>query len=263
MRSDNIVSIPVSVLEVMTVNRGEKRFSKSRYIIYQPYPGLHLAYHAKSFLVSTRSKFQKIDIIDNEAYGRMLFLDDNVQHTEYDAYTFREALCQEVKRHGLSRILVLGGGSGQTAMALLESSSVRQVTVVEIDSKVVEYCMKYIKGVARALSDARVRVLIGNAFSYVHSTNEEFDAAVIDLTEEPFEIGNHSKTVERLYSDIKEKCGGCCSQYIGSEVDLAYDATFRNLLERTSRKYLSSIRYVSTFIPSFGAPHVFMHAGYN
>jgi spermidine synthase len=246
----------------MRVNRGEACFSKARYVVYQPYPGLHLAYHAKHYLVSARSKYQKIDIIDNEAYGRMLFLDNNVQHTEYDAHIFREALCREVKSHGLTRILVLGGGSGQTAIALLESPSVKQVTIVEIDSKVVEYCKKYVEGVARAFSDARVRILIANAFTYLHSTDEEFDAAVIDLTEEPFDIGSHIKTIELLYSDIKEKCGGYCSQYIGSEVDLAYDARFRNLLDTTSRKYLSAIRYVSTFIPSFGAPHVIMHAGY-
>ena len=44
----------------------------------------------------------------------MLFLDDNVQHTEYDAHIFSEALCTEVKRNKAARILVLGGGSGQT-----------------------------------------------------------------------------------------------------------------------------------------------------
>jgi spermidine synthase len=192
----------------------------------------------------------------------MLFLDNNVQHTEYDAHIFSETLCREAKRNEASRILVLGGGSGQTAMALLESSSVKQVTIVEIDSQVVDCCRKYVKGINRAFSDDRVRILIGNAFDYLHHTHEKFDAAVIDLTEAPFAIGSPSRTLNRLYADIREKCEGRCSQYIGSEVDLAYSQRFRKLLDRTSRKYLFNIRYVSTFIPSFGAPHVVMHAGY-
>jgi spermidine synthase len=246
----------------MSAHHNKVCFSKARYIIYQPYPGLHLAYHAKRFYVSERSKYQKIDIIENEAYGRMLFLDNNVQHTEYDAHVFSEALCGEAKRKNAAHILVLGGGSGQTAKALLESPSVEQVTIVEIDSQVVDCCRRYVKGINRVFSDDRVRILIGNAFDYIHSTADKFDAAVIDLTEAPFAIGSLSRTLKRLYADIEEKCEGCCSQYIGSEVDLAYGRRFRDLLDRMSRKYLSNIRYVSTFIPSFGAPHVIMHAGY-
>jgi len=171
-------------------------------------------------------------------------------------------LCAEAKKHNASRILVLGGGSGQTAMSLLESPAVKQVTVVEIDSQVVGCCMKYVKGAKRALSDPRVRVLIDNAFNYLHSTDEKFDAAIIDLTEAPFLIDNHTKTLKLLYADIKKKCKGCCSQYVGSEVDLGYNQRFRKLLDRTSRQYLSNIRYVSIFVPSFGAPHVIMHAGF-
>jgi spermidine synthase len=85
-------------------------FEKSQFIVYQPYLGLHLAYHAKRFCFSGRSKYQKIDVIDNDAYGRMLFLDDNVQHTAYDSMIFNEALCGTAKNDGVSRVLVLGGG---------------------------------------------------------------------------------------------------------------------------------------------------------
>jgi spermidine synthase len=192
----------------------------------------------------------------------MLFLDNNVQHTEYDAHVFSGALCEEAKRHHMGRILVVGGGSGQTSKTLLESPSVTQVTMVEIDSQVVDCCRRYVKGIDRTLSDDRVRIVIDNAFEYLHSTHEKFDAVVIDLTEAPFAIGSPSRTMKRFYADIKAKCGGRCSQYIGSAVDLAYNQRMRNLLDRTSRKYLRNIRYVSTFIPSFGAPHTIMHAGY-
>jgi spermidine synthase len=192
----------------------------------------------------------------------MLFLDNNVQHTEYDAHVFSRALCEEAKKHHMDRILVVGGGSGQTPKALLESPSVTQVTMVEIDSQVVDCCRRYVKDIDRTLSDDRVRIVIDNAFEYLHSTDEKYDAAVIDLTEAPFAIGSPSRTMKRFYADIKAKCAGRCSQYIGSTVDLAYNQRFRKLLDRSSREYLSDIRYVSTFIPSFGAPHMIMHAGY-
>ena len=152
-------------------------FEKSKYIVYQPYPGLHLAYHAKRFCFSRQSNYQKIDIIDNDAYGRMLFLDHNLQHTEYDARIFNEALCSTAKRSDAVRIIVLGGGSGQTLLDLLESPTIAHVTVVEIDQLLVEACRKHIKRANRAFKDPRVRVVIADAFSFLHSTNEEFDTA--------------------------------------------------------------------------------------
>jgi spermidine synthase len=237
-------------------------FPESEYIVYEPYPGLHLAYHAKKFWFSGRSKYQQIDIIDNDAYGRMLFLDGNVQHTAYDSRIFNKALCGPAKRNSCAEVLVLGGGSGQTVLTLLDTPTIEHVTVVEIDPLLVECCKKYIKGVGRAFGDRRVRILIGDAFRFLHSTSEEFDATIIDLTERPFRIKNNLKTLNQLYADIKEKCGGRCSQYVGSSVGLAYNRRFRDAALSASRRYLSDVRYEDIFIPSFGAPHTFMHAGY-
>jgi spermidine synthase len=237
-------------------------FQKSKYIIYEPYPGLHLAYHAKRFIFSAKSKYQKIDIIDNDAYGRMLFLDDNLQHTAYDARIFNEALCSTAKRKQVARVIVLGGGSGQTIISLLESPAIVQVTLVEIDELLVESCRKHVKGADRAFKDPRVRINIGDAFSYLHSTNEQFDSAIIDLTERPFGIISNSATLRQLYANIKEKCGGRCSQYLGSSVPLGHANQLRSAAERLSGRFLWNVRYEDVFIPSFGAPHTFMHAGY-
>jgi len=221
-----------------------------------------LAYHAKRFCFSARSKYQKIDIIDNEAYGRMLFLDSNVQHTSYDAQIFNEALCGAAGRNKAARVVVLGGGSGQTLLTLLKYPTIRTVTLVEIDKLLVESCRKYIVGADRAFRDGRVRVLIDDAFRYLHSTNEKFDTAIIDLTERPFGIRSNTATLRRLYMDINAKCKGHCSQYLGSSVPLAGGRQLKDVADRLSRKFFSKVKYVDVFIPSFGAPHTFMHAGY-
>jgi spermidine synthase len=236
-------------------------FEKSQFIVYQPYLGLHLAYHAKRFCFSGQSKYQKIDIIDNDAYGRMLFLDDNVQHTAYDSMVFNEALCGRAKRAGVNDVLVLGGGSGQSALALLQSPLIKQITIVEIDPLVIDCCRKYIKGVNRAFKDPRVRIVTGDAAQFLHSVTDKFDASIIDFTERPFGKTNQT-ALKQLYSDIKEKCNGRCSQYVGSSVDLAYNRRLRSVTERLCKQIFTNVRYEQVFIPSFGAPHRFMHAGY-
>jgi len=234
-------------------------FDKSEYLVYSPYRGLHLAYHAKRFCFSGRSDFQKIDIIDNEAYGRMLFLDHNLQHTAYDARIFNEALCGRALRNKVRRVIVLGGGSGQTLLSLLASKSVRHVTLVEIDRKLVDSCVRYIVGVKRAFNDPRVSIRIADAFAYLRYTHDQFDAAIIDLTEKPLHAS--SSTVADVYADIRDKCHGRCSQYIGSSVELAH-TELRRLAIRLSKKFLSRVTFEDVFIPSFGAPHTFIHAGY-
>ena len=237
-------------------------FPTLEYIVYEPYLGLHLAYHAKRFCFSKRSRYQKIDIIDNDAYGRMLFLDNNLQHTAYDSQTFNEALCSSAMRQPLTRVLVLGGGSGQTVRTLLESPSIKHIQVVEIDALLVDACRRYIKGAGQAFRDPRVKLLIGDAFEYLHSTIDRFDAVIIDLTERPFGFRNNAVALKRLYANIKQKCKGRCSQYVGSSVGLAYSPRMRSLAGRVSRQFLSNVRFEDVFIPSFGAPHTFMHAGY-
>jgi len=234
-------------------------FDKAEYILYEPYRGLHLAYHAKRRCFSGRSKFQQIDIIDNEAYGRMLFLDHNLQHTEYDAAIFNEALCGPVKRNKARRVIVLGGGSGQTLLSLLESKSLRHVTLVEIDQLLIDSCIRWIRGARRAFNDSRVKVRVGDAFTYLHSTNESFDAAIVDLTENPLRMS--SSTVAEMYADVRRKCRGCCSQYVGSSVQLARTPLNRTAC-RLSKGTLSRVNLEDVFIPSFGAPHTFIHAGY-
>jgi hypothetical protein len=62
----------------------EDCFAEPEYLVYQPYVGLHVVYHARRILYRGRSRYQKIDIIENEAYGIMLFLNNNLQHAELE-----------------------------------------------------------------------------------------------------------------------------------------------------------------------------------
>jgi hypothetical protein len=69
-------------------------------------------------------------------------------------------------------------------------------------------------------------------------------------------------TLARVYVDVRTKCGGRCSQYVGSTIGLANTRQMRSAASTLSRRILSGVRFADVFIPSFGAPHTFMHAGY-
>ena len=86
--------------------------------------------------------------------------------------------------------------------------------------------------------------------------------AIIDLTEKPLQMRAMSATLARAYHDIQEKCCGRCSQYVGSSVGLSPSRGFRSVASRLSKEILSKVKFEDVFIPSFGAPHTFIHAGY-
>jgi Spermidine synthase len=236
----------------------EPCFAEPEYLVYQPYAGLHVVYHARRVLYRGRSRFQKIDIIENEAYGVMLFLNNNLQHAELDAEIFNRAITRPIIAKGARRVLVLGGGSGQTAKTLLKSGRVEEVTVVEIDEEVVEACKKNIPGVREALEDRRTRLVIGDAFDFIRVSRESYDGLVVDLTEERLD---DAESFEQIYRFAAERCGGLVSAYIGSTApQLNGPERIRRHLE-SARRYLERCRVRSVFIPSFGSRQAFLYGG--
>ncbi|MEM0481668.1 MAG: hypothetical protein QXM16_02120 [Nitrososphaerota archaeon] len=233
-------------------------FDTSEYIVYQPYPGLHVVYHAKKVLFRGQSRFQRIDIIENEAYGVMLLLDGSLQHTEFDSHVFNKALVGPVLRRGLRDILVLGGGSGQTLRALLQGQSIRRVTIVEIDSLVVEACRLHIPGVREAFEDPRVKLVIGDAFKFIREGEGRYDALVLDLTEEWLGGGVE---LEALYRFVAERCGGRCSCYIGPASPQTGGPVRRRRHLEAAKKFLKNLRVRRVFIPSFGSEQLFLYGG--
>lgn len=233
-------------------------FDSSEYVVYQPYPGLHVVYHARRVLFRGQSRFQRIEIIDNEAYGLTLLLDGNIQHTEFDSHIFNRALVGPILRKGMRNVLVLGGGSGQSLKALLRSKSIESVTVVEIDQLVVDACRAHIPGVKEAFEDPRVKLVIDDAFKFIREGEERYDALVLDLTEEWL---GQSVGLDELYQFVATRCGGCCSCYIGPASPQTGGAERRRRHLLAAKKFLNGVRVRKVFIPSFGSEQLFLYGG--
>ncbi|MCS7146452.1 MAG: hypothetical protein RMJ28_00910 [Nitrososphaerota archaeon] len=233
-------------------------FDTSEYIVYQPYAGIHVVYHAKRILFTGKSNYQKIDIIENDAYGLMLLLDGNLQHTEFDAHVFNRALVGPVLRHRMKSILVLGGGSGQTVKALLQGKSVRRIVVVEIDEMVVEACKEHIPGIREAFEDPKVSLVIDDAVKFIRRDDGQYDALVLDFTEDW--LGEAAELGE-LYRFVAERCGGRCSFYIGPASPLTKGPERRRRHVESAKRHLRSYRVRKVFIPSFGSEQMFLYGG--
>ncbi|WP_422734490.1 polyamine aminopropyltransferase [Micromonospora sp. WMMD558] len=137
-----------------------------------------------------RSRYQEIVLTRSVAEpGRgatdlRLFLNGDLQFSSVDEYRYHEALVHPVLAGPRGEVLVLGAGDGLAVRELLRYPDVRRITVVDLDPAVValarsEPQLRRLNG--GALDDPRVRVVHADAFGWLRTTAERFDAVVADL----------------------------------------------------------------------------------
>lgn len=135
-----------------------------------------------------QSDYQLIEIYEHEAFGRLLVLDGYIQASQADEFIYHE-MAMHVPLLGRKRenasVLIIGGGEGGALREALKHDFVTDVTMVEIDRRVVELSAEYL-AVNGDYSDPRVTLAIENAADLVsreRSAGKTYDVILLDLTE--------------------------------------------------------------------------------
>lgn len=146
-----------------------------------------MTYKIKETLVTKKTEYQDLSVVDTYAFGRMLVLDGIVQTTVKDEYVYHEMISHiPLFTHpNPKKVLVVGGGDGGAIREVLKHPSVEKAVLCEIDGEVVEQCKKFLPEISCALDDARCEVFIGDGIKYVHEHKNEFDVIIVDSTD-PF-----------------------------------------------------------------------------
>jgi spermidine synthase len=146
-----------------------------------------MTYKIKETLVTKKTEYQDLAILDTYAFGRMLVLDSIVQTTIKDEYVYHEMISHiPLFTHpNPKRVLVVGGGDGGAIREVLKHPSVEKAILCEIDKAVVDECKRFLPEISCALDDPRCEVFIGDGIKYVHEHKNEFDVIIVDSTD-PF-----------------------------------------------------------------------------
>ena len=146
-----------------------------------------MTYKIKETLVTKKTEYQDLAILDTYAFGRMLVLDGIVQTTIKDEYVYHEMISHiPLFTHpNTKRVLVVGGGDGGAIREVLKHPSVEKAILCEIDKAVVDECKRFLPEISCALDDPRCEVFIGDGIKYVHEHKNEFDVIIVDSTD-PF-----------------------------------------------------------------------------
>ncbi|MCL4187407.1 MAG: polyamine aminopropyltransferase [Rhodobacteraceae bacterium] len=150
------------------------------------HPDWAQAFRIDRLVHDSRTGHQRLRLIENARFGRVLTLDDVVQVTTGDEFIYHEMMAHvPVLAHGAARrVLIVGGGDGGLAREVLRHRGVEQVTMVEIDRAVVDFAREHLPTVsAGAFDDPRLELVIDDGAAFVGRDGPAFDVILVDSTD--------------------------------------------------------------------------------
>ncbi len=174
---------------------------------------------ARKVLYARKSAFQKIEIIENRDYGRVLFLDGLLQTTDKDEFYYHEMLVHPaLSSHPAPRkVLIIGGGDGGALREVLKHP-VERAWMVEIDGLVIEACKKHFGWIKEPLAGGRAELVVGDGNVFIRETKEKFDVILVDSSDP---VGPSTVLHEEgFYRQLRKKLrpGGIIAAQAGSLV---------------------------------------------
>jgi spermidine synthase len=201
---------------------------------------------------ASRTEFQDLEIHETPQFGKLFRLDGCFMTSEGEEFVYHETLVHPaLTAHAAPRkVLIIGGGDGGAAEEALKHPMVEQVTLVELDGKVIDVAREHFGAIHRgAFDDPRLRLLIADGMKFLAETDEKFDLIALDL---PDPIGPATELYEEpFYRDCKRALapGGVVTLHMGSP--WSRPDRVKQLYERVARLFRHATPY-TMFIPLYG-----------
>ena len=184
-----------------------------------------LRYDVKKNLFSQKSKFQHVQVVETNGFGRMLLNDNIVMVSEKDEFVYHDMIAHiPLFVHPCPKdVLIIGGGDGGTVREVLRHPTVKSCTLVEIDGVVIEACKKFLPKLSSKLADDRVTIHVADGAKYVKETSKRFDIVIVDSTDPlgpslPLFNSEFYQNVHRILTDDGIVISQCESPFLEEEM---------------------------------------------
>ncbi|HOJ92866.1 MAG TPA: polyamine aminopropyltransferase [Dictyoglomaceae bacterium] len=220
-------------------------------------------YAIKKVLVDIVTPYQKVQIIENETFGKCLIIDGKIQSAEKDEYIYHESLIHPalILHNNPKKVLVIGAGEGASLRELLKYEGV-EITAIEIDPEVVYFSEKYLwdwhKG---AFGDPRVNLVYQDGWDYIKNCRDQYDVIILDLPEPYPNTPAYRLYLSDFYKMVWEVLGE--DGILVSQADTTQlGQEHRHFWIRDNLKQVFTNTYsYQTVIPSFDSNWGFLIAG--
>jgi len=161
-------------------------------------------------LVETlNSPFQRIDVIHNHDFGKLLVLYGSLMVCDNDNNAYNEMLAHVplFTHPSPKEVLIIGGGDCGCLTEVLSHPEVKRCTMCEIDEKVVEVSKRHFPHLTKGATDKRANLVFDDGKKFIEETDEKFDIILLDLSDpvgpaaDLFQKKFHKKVYECLKED--------------------------------------------------------------
>jgi len=171
-------------------------------------PGLRVQYKLDKILGSKTTKWQHVDLVDIEPFGRSLVIDGLLQSCRVDEFVYHECLVHPamlLHPTGAKTVYIGGGGEGSTAREVLRHKSVEKCVMVDLDGDVVKFCKEHLEENHDAFANPKLELVIDDAKAWLERCESKFDVIIMDL-DDPLEGGPcYQLYTAEFYSFLKSR----------------------------------------------------------
>ena len=133
-----------------------------------------------------RTRHQRIEIFETQAYGTVMVIDGFVMLTDADNFIYHEMMTHPAlfSHPNPARVLIIGGGDCGVLYEVLKHPEVNAVSMVEIDERVTRLAERFFPRLCQSNADARARFHFEDAIEWVKQTRSDaYDIVIIDSTD--------------------------------------------------------------------------------
>ncbi|MDR2539173.1 MAG: polyamine aminopropyltransferase [Chlamydiales bacterium] len=147
------------------------------------YPTYCQSFKMEAILWKGKSSYQDILIFENKEFGKVMALDSVVQFTTKDECIYHEMITHiPLFAHGnVKDVLIIGGGDGGVAREVLKHPNIRSVTLVEIDSFVIDLTKKYVPEIPQGVFEhPKLQLIVDDGVNFVKNSQKNYDVIITD-----------------------------------------------------------------------------------
>jgi spermidine synthase len=157
-------------------------------------------------LHSDKSDFQRVEVIENRTFGKLLVLYGSLMVADNDHNAYNEMITHVplFAHPAPEEVLIIGGGDCGALTEVMRHPEVRRCTMCELDRQVVETSKRFFPHLTRGLDDDRAHLVFQDGKEFIREGEEKYDVIVLDLSDpvgpaaDLFQKPFHQRVYDRL-----------------------------------------------------------------
>ncbi|KAI8952549.1 spermine synthase [Xylaria longipes] len=149
------------------------------------WPGQAMTLKVEKVLHHEKSQYQDVLIFKSTDHGTVLVLDNVIQCTERDEFSYQEMITHlAMNSHpDPKKVLVIGGGDGGVLREVVKHECVEEAILCDIDEAVIRLSKEYLPGMAEGFKHPKVKVHVGDGFKFLDEYKNAFDVIITDSSD--------------------------------------------------------------------------------